>query len=862
MLLDNIGYNKFSFETKDSIDPEMNFFYCSNDVTVAEVLNDIATSVQLSMFMDADNNFVVMTKDRISSRTAFDTNSAEIQGNNHWFIGNQPNSTNAEYSYINGKFSNIEAISETAIPPVTDGTVQYKIINIKKEPTALAEELDPVKQNKLIDKANSSPTTVLTELSYVPSILWQVTQSDSSQSVLMSAILEKSMSKDGRPLKALAGKTIPAINEEEAIRKAFSSTYQNPGYTDNDLLINIDNDSAYLFLQSNKYEGYVYINNEVIRYNGFLVSVAEPTKSYSRFIFNQDELESLRGTVPSGTKILPKALIIYMNFKFVGKPTLSDNNFKYTIASDGRAQNGTSAQKHVARSASNFNEDWEQMSTIIADKDLDGLGNRKASLSYSINGRQAGYARLSGPSSLKKLNQKPNAAVPNLKISDYGQRFIHGYSNKLEAIPEMVGTKMRLVMADADPKKDTSSHIAGIAMHLTDSGKLGDGKYMSGYFLEIAPASDGEGEKQGNLRLYRMTTTSSTTQCFVLGVAKVNVSTTTFTGSIADESKSIKDGVTATIFDLDLQCKVVNKSGSKFDLEFSVYWQGQRIFKVIDPNRVRLPRTNRIGMFVRDDSQAIYDHIYAYSNASNKIESSFEDSLGYKEMSVGKAIKMAALGSQNNKKVYFEDFATMVREIKKFDVKFDGPTFTSAMIDFSSVSSDYLVKNYYPNAFGAKFWVYNISNSLVAIGEDSSTPLFISGIKLDYVADGDISLRQYIEDLEDNNEYDILQDKLYQNKQMYGDVSVNIASEYIATEKQAKKLMQWIVKNASQERKELNISAFCNPLLELGDKVGVFYSDAGYSIEDIGNKTYVVAEINTEVNESGPTTSVILRECP
>jgi hypothetical protein len=97
---------------------------------------------------------------------------------------------------------------------------------------------------------------------------------------------------------------------------------------------------------------------------------------------------------------------------------------------------------------------------------------------------------------------------------------------------------------------------------------------------------------------------------------------------------------------------------------------------------------------------------------------------------------------------------------------------------------------------------------------------------------------------------------------MYGDVSVNISSEYIATERQAKKMMQWIVKNASQERKELNISAFCNPLLELGDKVGVFYSDAGYSIDDIGNKTYVVAEINREVNESGPTASIIIRECP
>jgi hypothetical protein len=508
------------------------------------------------------------------------------------------------------------------------------------------------------------------------------------------------------------------------------------------------------------------------------------------------------------------------------------------------------------------------MSTIIADKDLDGLGNRKASLSYSINGRQAGYVRLSGPSSLKKSNQKSSVSIPNLRIDDYGQRFIHGYSNKLEAIPEKVGTKMRLVMTSADPKKDTSSHIAGIAMHLTDSGKLGDGKYMSGYFLEVSPSGSIDGDEEGNLRLYRMTTTATTTQCFVLGVAKVNISRTPFIGSIANESKDIKDGVAATIFDLDLECKVVNKGKDKvtgkptFNLEFSAYWQGKRVLKVIDANNVRLPRTNRIGIFVRDDSQAIYDYVYAYSSASNKVESAFEDSLGYKEMSVGKAVKIAALGSQSNKKVYFEDFATMVREIKKFDVKFDAPTFNSAMIDFSSVNSDYLVKNYYQNAFGAKFWVYNTSNSLVAIGEDSSTPLFISGITLEYVADGDISLKQYIEDLEDNNEYDILQDRLYQNKQMYGDVSVNIASEYIATERQAKKLMQWIVKNASQERKELNISAFCNPLLELGDKVGVFYSDAGYSIKDIGNKTYVIAEINTEVSEAGPSTSITLRECP
>lgn len=860
MLLDNIGYNKFSFETKDSIDPEMNFFYCSNDVTVAEALNDIATSVQLSMFMDADNNFVVMTKDRISSRTAFDINSEEIEGNNYWFIGNQPDSSNAEYSYINGKFSNIESVSENSIPPVTDGVVQYKIINIKKEPTALAEELDDKKRQELIDKAATSPTTVLTELSYVPGLLWEATQSDSSQSVLISAILEKSMSAIGRPKNVLSGKTIPAINEEEAIRKAFSTTYQNEGYTDQDLLINIDNDSAYLFLQSNKYEGYVYINNEVIKYNGILVSVTEPTKSYSRFIFNQDELESLRGTIPSGSKVLPKALIVYMNFKISGKPTLSDNNFKYTIQSDGRAQNGTSAQNHTARSSSDFNQDWKKMSTIIADKNLDGLGSREASLSYALNGNQSGYARLSGPSSLKKENQKPGAAVDNLQIDDYGQRFIHGYSNKIEAIPEMVGTRMRLVMTDGDPKNDTSSHIAGIAMHLTDSGVVGDGKYMSGYFLEVAPSRDGE--TTGNIRLYRMTTTSTTTECFVLGTARANISTTNFVGSISENSKSLKDGVTATIFELDLKCEVVNKKGSKFDLQFSVYWQGERLFKIIDKNSSRLPRTSTIGMFVRDDSQAIYDHIYAYSNAENKIDSSFEDSLGYRQMSVGKAVKMAAIGSQNNKKVYFEDFATMAREIKKFDVKFDAPTFTSSMIDFSSVNSDYLVKNYYPNAFGAKFWVYNTSNATITIGEDSMTPLFISGIKLDYVADGEIGLKQYIEDLEDNNEYDILQNKLYQNKQMYGDVSVSIASEYIATERQAKKMMQWIVKNASQERKELSISAFCNPLLELGDKVGVFYSDAGYSVDDIGNKTYVVAEINREVNESGPTTSVVIRECP
>lgn len=859
MLLDNIGYNKFSFETKDSIDPEMNFFYCSNDVTVAEALNDIATSVQLSMFMDADNNFVVMTKDRISSRTAFSVNSAEIQGKNYWLIGNSASPSDLEYSYISNRFSNIESINETSIPPVTDGTVQYKILNIKKESTALALASDEQRQ-KLIDQASISPTSVLTESSYVPSLLWEATQSDSSQSILMSAILEKSMTSTGRPRNALSGKTIPAINEEEAIRSAFSTTYQNPGYTDNDLLINIDNDSAYLFLQANKYEGYVYINNEVIKYNGIFVIVTEPTKTYSKIFFNQDEYESLKSTIPSGSKILPLALIVYMNFKIVGKPTLTDKNFKYTIVSDGRGQNGTSAQKHISRSTETFNDDWEKMSTVILDKDLNDLKNTKASISYSINKNQAGYAKISGPSSLKKLNQKPNASVKNLSIEDYGQRFIHGYSNKLEAIPEKVGTRMRLVMTDADPKKDTSSHIAGIAMHLTDSGRFGDGKYMSGYFLEVSSIKDGE--EKGNVRLYRMTTTSTTTECFVLGTARANISTTNFIGSIAKNSTSLQEGVTATIFDLDLQCKVINKKGSKFDLEFSVYWQGQRLFKVVDPNKSRLPRTNRIGMFVRDDSQAIYDHIYAYSSATNKVASAFEDSLGYSDMTVGKAIKLAALASQNNKKVYFEDFATMVREIKKFDVKFDAPAFTSKIIDFSSINSDYLVKNYVPNAFGAKFWVYNTSNAPITIGEDSLTPLFISGIALDYVADGDISLKQYIEDLEDNNDYDVLQDKLYQNKQMYGDIAVNIASEYIATERQAKKMMQWIVRNASQERKELNVSTFCNPLLELGDKVGVFYSDAGYSISDIGNKTYVVAEINREVNESGPSTSVILRECP
>ena len=191
------------------------------------------------------------------------------------------------------------------------------------------------------------------------------------------------------------------------------------------------------------------------------------------------------------------------------------------------------------------------------------------------------------------------------------------------------------------------------------------------------------------------------------------------------------------------------------------------------------------------------------------------------------------------------------------EVRFKSPAFTVMLIELSRVNPNYMVKEFKSTSFGASFWIYNMSPKSIMIGNSSNFPIFISGVVLTELSKSKIDLGSYLE----NKDYDeIINDDFEINKRLYGDQSLNISGKFVIGKDYAESLAAWIAKNASKEKIEIKASVFPNPLFQLGDRVKVFYKDRGYSISQIGDKSYCLSEINYSANENGVTMNVGLRE--
>jgi hypothetical protein len=78
--------------------------------------------------------------------------------------------------------------------------------------------------------------------------------------------------------------------------------------------------------------------------------------------------------------------------------------------------------------------------------------------------------------------------------------------------------------------------------------------------------------------------------------------------------------------------------------------------------------------------------------------------------------------NNSNVFIHFEDFGRYVREVKKFNVRFNNPTLAPKIISLSESNPNYYVSEYSPTAFGSEFWLYNTANNAIQIDESSMTP--------------------------------------------------------------------------------------------------------------------------------------------
>jgi hypothetical protein len=861
ILLDNAGVSRFGFNKSsdgdeyDYEDIALDFFRCRKEQSVAEVLNEIAQSTQLSIFFDNFNNLIAMTKEAVANKTNL---------YDYWLVGdmNELDANDNEYAYLNGNYiSNIEDFEDTIIPPITAGEVSYDHLGLEKKPMNLVREaLGEVRETGF------SEVNLNRNLSFVPHVVWQPSNTDLDATLAVGFLQQNLNGSDG--LSYFSSDNIPkqfqANTELDAVREAYFSLTENQK---KDLTIFIAEDSLTSSF-GKKYNGYVTIDNEMIKYNGVLYKVSKKGFATSLVIyFSEEEKLSDILKAPSGASFIPVGLVVDLDMKLVSDPGLANANYKYSVFKTGRGFNDTKVSEHISSNGTQTN--WSAFATKLYSSSqptnifptLNLLTQQRVSTGTAgINeylSTNAGYGKLVGPpSNATSVSTSNLPSSDQIIIKDAGQQFLTGFKQSVGFNPTRVGAKLRIL------DSSSNSTIAGIGLYNSSTNSGTDG-----YFLEVTTtggAFQSDKPENNNIRFYKVSGADKTPTLLGLGLARVNPakfgeeSTLPAYAALSDE-----DGWRTT-FSLDI---VTYESASY--RAFDVYFEDILVFTAIDSAKVGdasyISPKQDVSIFVRDDSAAIFEYTYAVA-IPNGTSVGVEHPILSAPVpySFDQAIDRGIFSSSASRFIgggdfplFYEDFGCLVRESRKIEARFQFPTFSAQLIELGRVVPDYIVKDFKYTSFGADFWIHCTSGATVAIDSSSSIPIYISGILLDKLGGGEIKIDDYINSLDveerKNQELEI-------NRRLYGEQSYNVSGTYISGINMAKKMANWIAKKSSKEKTVISADIFPNPLLQLGDKVKVFYKSRGYCVEQNGDKTYVLARINYTATPQDISMNVELRE--
>jgi hypothetical protein len=923
ILLDNLGITGYEFKKTYSgavgEDTLIKNFFCSKEQTLATILEELAVATQCTMYIDASNNLSVLTKEKIWQSTAntqsFSSLSAQTASTDFFFVGDEDYSGTGTESYLTNYVANILSLSESKIDPITDGEITYHSYGLRKERGAALlkqevpkEYLEDVPFNSVIDAGYV----------YKGSILWS--PGSDNESVLAAANLLKDISAS-RLKDVFSGEYIQ-YSEEDAIRAMFNEAKGKANvnkmlslvmFLDRNDMYLFTNFSGYVFVDLEHIEYYGKVFN--VNYPG------EPDDSQV-IVFSQEELNDIVNNAPLRSSVIPIGLVVKPKFKVErsndkhkftiigdGRGALNSSNYIKThaafnentsaseIVAAKRYKVGIGSKQNIgyvlgagsglkASTSYDFGniKNFKKVKKLLAN--FPDLNDKTYLGTLKIAGPQAPARDLATLNSItgvgvvneqNKINLAVDKIIPgsssaaSVSFDDFvyfwGEQNIYGQKLELPFSPRVIETRMRLFSGQKKVKNgkyvaSTMSSIAGIAFGIGNNG--------TGYYLEVESIGSGKSELSpvslsNNLRFYKVYTKQGILTVDVLKTAAVNVQTTLNSDvRLVTDSGEGKDEV----FDLKI---VINRSGDFF--EYDIYYGNSKINnkpiteKVNDSLNIN---SNTISFFVRNDSQAIYEYIAAattpagqapgnYFKSRQNIQTSVDTINRAKRGLLSTSTKELVEDKGNDLQVYFNDFARMVRETKKYTARFDAPVLSSRIIDISRVNPQYMVKYLKANAFGAEIQVTNTSGGAITLSEESNLPLYIFGIKLEELSTGNVNMQDISEtDIEGNKRVTTLQ----KNKALYGEKGFSLDSRFIQSPSQARNLFRWISSAASKQRTCLELEVFTNPLLELGDKVKVVSKDRGYFENNtvFGNKTFVVSDISYSVSEGGPDMKIKLIE--
>ncbi len=915
MILDNVGVTGLEFKkSSDSIlndkeDTRIKNFFCKNEETVAEVLEKIAIATQCSMFYDVSGKLNVLTKERLTQNARIEQSIGPSedeleQRTDFWFVMDENvNSSDPERFYLSGSYvANVISLTEEKINPITDGDITYHFYGPKKEP--ILSNLKETR-NELYDQLNLDQlplsSLAFSNYDYGTTIMWRT--ADDSTSVLGAANIIKDIY--SYRLKDMFEETYTAFNEEDAIRQMYEN--KTSASARQSLIIYMDINEGLTFPD---YEGFVLVDNEYIKYKGKLFYLAGTNGTYGyKVIFTNEEFFELQSGLNKGDSISFRGLVIDVKFKIIGK---NNDKYQYVVVGDGRGRFNSEVSRHYSVLEESDGVDPEKRfkltlgetsvhttpGSLDATTKFDFIDKIKYRSAKKFIGTlppdslksYLGFLKISGPrgpqsdtdslesivsasasktvtDKLKKINRQVDSEVPG-NFDDYiylqGERNIYGQRITLPFSPNFISTRMRLYSPRKKVFKDqtimsTNSSIAGIGFGINSN--------REGYFLEVESAGSGKDfvEKEAvlkNLRFYKVSLKKNEKGNVVLTpewFLKASVGAFTVFDTAVQVIKT-DNNTLDPVFELSIQIKKDDKN-----VKYSIYYGDTKIGDYIESlgDAINVDAKN-IFMFVRNDSQAIYEYLSAAARPLNdssryyfRNQKQFEKRLEQGIIPVNQSFLFK--DDKNDALFYYNDFAKLARQVREYKIRFANPALTSALLDISEINPKYLIKNYSPTPFGAKIVVVNISGGALTLGAQSKLPLYIVGIGLEELSTGRVTAKDMYNK---NNEDDLRKTDREKNISIYGDQTFSLDSQYIQDLSQARSMMQWVLKYCGRQRLKLSMEVFENPLIELGDKVKVFDKSRGYFIQNsnFGQKTFVVSSVSRSVNNSNVAMIISLTE--
>jgi len=231
LLLDNVGFSNYAFyRESNEPDPIIPYFFIAPDQTVAEVLNQLAVSTQSAMFFDEYNNFIIMSKNYMlpTNREVNLVLSGSTNQSKDGIIENQ----------TSGMLPNIISIAASDKKVYNNGKINYTTRYIQRS-------YGSVRQSSMVDQGKT--------WIYKPSLLWEVSGTDSIKTI------NEVVSKQGKyvlgamPLNSDLTETVPVVVNHRVENNILDVGENVYGLT--------------------RYQGYFYSNGEIIKYDAVQFNV-------------------------------------------------------------------------------------------------------------------------------------------------------------------------------------------------------------------------------------------------------------------------------------------------------------------------------------------------------------------------------------------------------------------------------------------------------------------------------------------------------------------------------------------------------------------------------------------------------------